>query len=736
VGYALGVDLGTAFTAAAVSRDGRVQIADLGNRAASIPSVVFLREDETILTGEAASRRGLSEPDRVAREFKRRVGDPTPLFVGATPYSAEALMAKLLRWVVAAVSEREGGPPDAVAVCHPANWGPYKTDLIDQAVRLADLPSATLLTEPEAAAIHYASQERVDPGQVVAVFDLGGGTFDAAVLRKTDGEWEILGEPEGIERLGGVDFDAAIYAHVVRSLEGRIEALDPNDSTNQAAVARLKQECVAAKEALSSDTDASIPVFLPNAPASEIRLTRTEFEAMIRPALADAIHALQRALRSAQLEPSDVSTILLVGGSSRIPLVSQLVSAEFGRPVAVDAHPKHAIALGAAIAATAAASGQSVDNTQVHHIEDLAGEGVAAAAAATAAAVVAEGDDGGAPPTAPLPPPAAPPAPSVEPGTAPLPPPVPVAPIPPADVSQPPPAAPGPEPEPEPEPETEPAPIASTPPAAAGGPPSGPPPGPPPGAPPPGAPTPAAPIHAEVPAAAAARFTPAGTGGSLPPGSTIVGPGEGEAPPPGKKGGRGFLIAALVIIGLVLVGAGVVYALTSSGGDDGGEVATGDTSGDTTGDTTEDTTEKTTPEETTTAVTANPEFPFCNHGTQICIDDIFWDGDTLVAMYVTDIPLDLPNGQHAHFYLSDETTEETSGTQAGDDQGSWRIWESEPEFSDRVKVEGDDNDPLGGFTRQSVEDEGATKLCVNLADNQHSTELSQGSGYCVPIPET
>ena len=110
MGYTLGVDLGTTYTAAAVYRDGRVEIATLGNRAAAIPSVVLLREDEEVLTGDAANRRGVTEPDRVAREFKRRVGDTTPIFLGGAPYSAETLMGKLLRSVVDEVSSTRGRP--------------------------------------------------------------------------------------------------------------------------------------------------------------------------------------------------------------------------------------------------------------------------------------------------------------------------------------------------------------------------------------------------------------------------------------------------------------------------------------------------------------------------------------------------------------------------------------------------------------------------------------------------
>ena len=353
--YFLGVDLGTTYTAAAIHRDGRTATVDLGTRTAAIPSVVFLREDETILTGEAASRRGATEPSRVAREFKRRVGDTTPILLGGAPYSADALMSKLLRWVVDAVTEREGEAPARIAVAHPANWGPYKQELLRQAIVRADLDHVVTVSEPEAAVTYYASQERIDPGSVIAVYDLGGGTFDAAVVRKTAEGVELLGSPEGIERLGGVDFDEAVFSHVAASLGGALAQLDPDDPAAMAAVTRLRTECVDAKEALSADTEVSIPVLLPNL-TTEVRLTRGEFEAMIRPPLADSLTAVRRALRSAGVEASDLRAVLLAGGSSRIPLVAQLVSAELGRPVAVDAHPKHGVALGAAQAAAGSPS--------------------------------------------------------------------------------------------------------------------------------------------------------------------------------------------------------------------------------------------------------------------------------------------------------------------------------------------------------------------------------------------
>ena len=317
----------------------------LGTHSHVIPSVVHLRADGTLITGEAAVRRSLSDPGRTAREFKRRLGDPTPILLGGTPLAAVDLMTALLRDVLAAVSERHGGPPSAVALTHPANWGQFKIDLLRQAADACGLRDVTLVTEPVAAAVDYAAGARVPVGEVVAVYDLGGGTFDAAVLRRTASGFETLGEPVGLERLGGIDFDHAVVAHVERSIADTLQAMDRNDPEVAGALARLRHECVTAKEGLSEDSEVVVPVALPGL-WSEVRLTRGEFEQMIAPALVEPLRAFRHGVASAGISASDIHTVLLVGGSSRVPLVAETVAGELGRPVAVDTHPKHAVALG------------------------------------------------------------------------------------------------------------------------------------------------------------------------------------------------------------------------------------------------------------------------------------------------------------------------------------------------------------------------------------------------------
>lgn len=351
MGYRVGIDFGTTFTAAAVHRDGEqaVELVPLGDNRAAVASVVYVAPDGGLVMGDAAVRRAVTDPDRVVREVKRRIGDETPVLVAGQSIEAHTIGACFVRWVVDRVSEREGAQPSGIALTHPASWGGHKSALLTEALAAQGIPSVKLVPEPAAAAFAYAASRDVAPGSAVGVYDLGGGTFDAAIVcRGDDGGFALAGRPEGIESLGGVDFDEAVFAHVRDAVGPQWTSLDFDDPLVRTAAAALRRECTEAKEALSADTEVTIPVMLPGV-STRVRMVRTELEQLVAPAIGQTVEAMRRACTSAGLDAEDLSAVLLAGGSSRIPLVAQQVSAAFDRPVTVDADPKAVVASGAAL---------------------------------------------------------------------------------------------------------------------------------------------------------------------------------------------------------------------------------------------------------------------------------------------------------------------------------------------------------------------------------------------------
>ncbi|WP_285789054.1 Hsp70 family protein [Micromonospora sp. NBRC 101691] len=363
----MGIDLGTSFTAAAAASAGTVNMVPLAGQALVTPSVAFLDDKGALLTGEAADRLGLQDPSRMAREFKRRLGDPTPVILDGTPYSPTALMAGLLRSVVDTVSQAQGGPPERIVLTHPAVWGPYRREQFAAIPHLAGLsrpedepgsaagadgPTVVTTTEPVAAATYYCSTQPLPPDGLLAVYDLGGGTFDSAVVRNGRDGLEIIGTPEGIEWLGGADFDQALVDHVDRQLDGAVTALDPTDPGTTSVLATLQRNCMLAKEALSTHEKAEIRVPLPES-VRHVTVTREAFEQMITPPVETTIETFRRTLTAAGITLQDLTAVLLVGGSSQIPLVNRMLRDTLRRPIMINTHPKHAVALGAAMLSAA-----------------------------------------------------------------------------------------------------------------------------------------------------------------------------------------------------------------------------------------------------------------------------------------------------------------------------------------------------------------------------------------------
>jgi actin-like ATPase involved in cell morphogenesis len=352
--YQVGIDLGTSSAVAAVCRpDGTAHVVPLDDGTGAMAAAVYLGADGTLLVGDAAERRALSDPGRVVRELTRRVGDATPLLVGREPVGAAELAARVLARLVDDVARREGGVAARVAVTHPGAWGPHRVGSLRAALAEQGLGSAVLVPEPVAAVAAYAATAAVPPGAAVGVHDLGGGRFAASVVRSGPDGLALVGTSEEIERHGGAELDEVVFAHVRAALGAAWDALDPTDPDVLAAVADLRRECTAAKEALSRDTEVLVPVAVPGV-RTQVRLGRAEFEETIRPGVAETVEAMRRALDDAGVPPAELAVLVLVGGSARVPLVPQLLGEAFGREVAVVADPVGAAAVGAALLAGAA----------------------------------------------------------------------------------------------------------------------------------------------------------------------------------------------------------------------------------------------------------------------------------------------------------------------------------------------------------------------------------------------
>ncbi len=341
--YILGVDIGTTFTAAAVRRGSLATPCTLGNRTASIPTVVAVLTNGDVHVGESAERRVVTDPSAIAREFKRRLGDTTPLRLSGHEYTPQALMAIVLRWVIRRVSDLEDMAPAEVVLTYPAHYGPYKVGLMKEVARLADLTKVRLLSEPESAAVAYATKARLDVGRSVAVYDFGGGTFDAALVRRTGSSFELLGGADGIDRLGGMDIDDLVLDHVLDEAGVR----DPS-SVDIGALHVLRQRCRDAKEALATDERATILVGVP-AQLDRVTLTQRDLARMIRSRVVQTVEILKRAIRNSGTDRADLDRVLLVGGSSRLPEVADYVRTTLALPIASDIDPKTAVCVGAAL---------------------------------------------------------------------------------------------------------------------------------------------------------------------------------------------------------------------------------------------------------------------------------------------------------------------------------------------------------------------------------------------------
>ena len=348
-GWTLAVDFGTSFTVAAVRVDGRppetIEIA--GER--RIPSIVLVDEDGAIYVGRVAEDLAASRPGRTLRAPKRRLGDPAPVVLGGRPYQVVDLVAALLRHVYDEAVRHQGAPPSAVRLTHPATWSRPRLARLLEAAAKAGVPEALLVAEPVAAALSYAAESMVPDGEHVAVYDLGGGTFDTTVLRAEEGTFTVIGRPAGDANLGGELFDEMLVNMVGERLPPDVwDELQVSDELQwRRAGAALRSEVRRAKEALSSAPYAEVLLPLPSGMAAQ-RITRVDLEALVGPYIEESVRLLTQCVRDASLEPTQLAAVYQVGGASRMPMIERSLTEAFpGVPISRRGDPKTAVALGA-----------------------------------------------------------------------------------------------------------------------------------------------------------------------------------------------------------------------------------------------------------------------------------------------------------------------------------------------------------------------------------------------------
>ncbi len=327
----LAVDLGTSNTAAMVrTSDGR-QGSLLFDGTPLMPSAVYLTPEGRLLVGRDAERQARIDPARFEPSPKRRVDDGEVL-LGDAETPVTRLFGAVLEQVSAEAHRVLGGPPHEVRLTHPARWGQRRRSVLTAAAGLAGLPEPQLVPEPVAAASYFTAilGATVPVGRCLAIYDLGGGTFDATVVRRTPGGYEVLAE-DGLPDVGGLDLDQAIVAHLGRTVGTDspqwTTLLAPTDAAGRRARRTLYDDVRAAKEMLSRTASADIPVPVLDVTA---HLTRPEFEALARPYLLRTVSCLAHTVASAGLAAPELAGIFLVGGSSRIPLAAHLIHTELG----------------------------------------------------------------------------------------------------------------------------------------------------------------------------------------------------------------------------------------------------------------------------------------------------------------------------------------------------------------------------------------------------------------------
>ena len=349
MGKIIGIDLGTTNSCVAVMEGGEAVVIPNSEGNRTTPSVVAFSKDGERLVGQIAKRQAVTNPDHTIISIKRKMGTSDKIKIDGDEFSPQEISAMILQKIKADAESYLGQKVTQAVITVPAYFNDSQRQATKDAGKIAGLEVLRIINEPTAAALAFG-MDKTDKDEKIMVFDLGGGTFDVSILDIGDGVFEVL-STNGNTKLGGDDFDERIIEYLVSEFK-KSNGIDL--STDKMAMQRLKEAAEKAKIELSSmqQTQINLPFITADQTGPkhlDITLTRAKFEDLIRDLVDSTRIPVENALKDAKLTSDDISKVLLVGGSTRVPCVQEMVKKITGKEPDKGINPDECVAIGAAI---------------------------------------------------------------------------------------------------------------------------------------------------------------------------------------------------------------------------------------------------------------------------------------------------------------------------------------------------------------------------------------------------
>lgn len=344
----IGIDLGTTNSCVAVLEGGEPKVITNAEGNRTTPSVVAFKGDEE-LVGEVAKRQAVTNVKNTISSIKRKMGTNEKVEAGGKKWTPEEISAKILAKLKKDAESYLGEKVTKAVITVPAYFNDAERQATKNAGKIAGLEVERIINEPTAAALAYGLDKQ-DKLQTILVYDLGGGTFDVSILELGDGVFEVKAT-SGNNRLGGDDFDARVTDYLVSEFK-KEQGIDLSKDTM--AMQRIKDAAEKAKKDLSSmtTTQISLPFIAQNSEGPvhlDMTLTKAKFEDLCRDLFDSTLEPVRKALKDANMTAKDINKVILVGGSSRIPYIQELVKKELGQEPNKSVNPDEVVAMGAAI---------------------------------------------------------------------------------------------------------------------------------------------------------------------------------------------------------------------------------------------------------------------------------------------------------------------------------------------------------------------------------------------------